>query len=597
MAGTRPLPLFIAAALTISLHAQSSADLDVNAVRARFHPHGLIGKDPATDASGFEVPQGQGTHVLYAGGLWFAGTTSDQQLRVAALKAESPGESDYYPGPLRSDGTTDAAIMDAYDQVWSVTRDEVERHIAYYNCLGDPECDVAVEFPDGYVTPTVFFAWPALNSAPGLNTYQAPFYDFNGDGDYQPADGDAPCILGDKALYFVFNDAGGPHVLTGSQPIGLEVQAMPFAYNSGGPYLDNTVFVHYHVINRGTLTLEETRIGFFNDFDLGCSEDDHAGSDPTRNLIYALNGDDNDQDCLGIQGYGAQPPAFGLTVLKGPMLDPDATDNQYGEVMPAWNGYGFDDEVFDNERHGLSRAVYMLREGPFAMVEPSSPAEYAGYLNGRWRDGSIVSYGGDANGGAIPARWVFPNDTDPNGVGTNGQPATAWTEANVGNLPGDRRMLASMGPITLEPGEHIDLLFAYVYARAAAGGPAASVYALQQRVDSVRAFAQDLPLWGNAEDVFQTACAGTTITGLGARPQLQQLDLFPVPATELARFQAPSAFVGGRIVVRDVQGRTVAAQRVVAGLNTVPLDGLARGVYACEITTPRARAVGRLVKE
>lgn len=597
MAGTRPILLFTAASLTFGARAQSNAHLDINAVRARFHAHGLIGADPALSMPGFEVPQGQGTHALYAGGLWFAGTTSDQQLRVAALKAEAAGESDFYPGPLRTDGTTDAAIMDAYDQVWSVTRQEVEQHIAFFNCLSDPECDMATEFPDGYETPTSFFAWPAINTAPGLATYQAPFYDFNGDGDYQPADGDAPCILGDQALYFVFNDAGGPHVLTGGTPIGLEVQAMPFAYNSGEAHLDNTVFVHYHVINRGTLTLTEAHIGFFNDFDLGCPEDDHAGSDPTRNLLYILNGDDNDQNCLGLEGYGAQPPAFGLTVLKGPQLDPDLTDNQHGEVMPAWNGYGFDDDIFDNERHGLSRAVYMLRDGPFAMVEPIAAVEYAGYLKGRWRDGSIVSYGGDANGGAIPARWVFPNDTDPNGVGTNGQPATAWTEANVNNPPSDRRMLASMGPITLEPGEHIDLLFAYVYARAANGGPAASVFALQQRVDSVRAFAEGLPLWNIAEDVFQGACEGTTITGLGERAEAELLTLFPVPATEEVRFVATPALIGGRFVVSDAQGRTVAAQRVGPGVNAIPVAGLAPGMYVCEITTARTRAVGRLIKE
>lgn len=592
----RPLLLFSAAVTFTNARPQASAELGINAVRARFHAHGLIGADPGTGTPGFEVPQGTGAHPLYTGGLWFAGTTADQQLRVAAMKAEVPGESDYYPGPLRNDGTTDAAIMDAYDQVWSVTREQVDRHLSYYGCLSDPDCDVDVAFPDGYVIPDAILAWPAINSVPGLDIYQAPFVDFNGDLNYQPTDGDAPCILGDKALYLVFNDAGGPHLLTSTPPIGLEVQAMPFAYDSDEPYLANTVFVHYLVINRGIQTLEDARIGFFNDFDLGCSEDDHVGSDPTRNLIYALNGDDNDQNCVGLQGYGTQPPAFGLTLLKGPLMDQDNTDNAYGAVMPAWNGHGFNDNIVDNERHGLSRAVYMLRDDPIAMVEPSMAVEYAGYLNGRWRDGSIVSYGDDAYGGTIPARWVFPDDTDPDGVGTNGQPASAWTEANAGNLPGDRRMLASMGPITVEPGQHISLLFAYVFARATDGGPAASVYNLQQRVDSVRAFAQGLPIWNVFEgSALFGGCSGSA--NAVREIAVKELALFPVPATERVQFNATAGLIGGELLLRDAQGRVVLGQRVSAGLNSLPLDGLAKGVYVCEVTTARTRAVGRLIKE
>ena len=117
---------------------QAYGELDVNDVRARFHAHGLIGHDIGASSAAFEVPQGDGTHALYAGGLWVGGTTSDNMLKLAAMKYEAAGSGDYYTGPLSTDGSasTDAAMMAAYDHVWSATSAQVALHQAYFNCMG-----------------------------------------------------------------------------------------------------------------------------------------------------------------------------------------------------------------------------------------------------------------------------------------------------------------------------------------------------------------------------------------------------------------------------------------------------------------------------
>src|SRR5690606_9603222 len=123
-------------------------------------------------------------------------------------------------------------------------------------------------------------------------------------------------------------------------------------------------------------------------------------------------------------------------------------------------------------------------------------AHYYGYMEGKWKDGLPLTYGGtgySTDPAAVPARYQFPGDSDPLGAGTNGEAMPPWTESSAVNMPGDRRGVASMGPFTLSPGQVQDIVVAYVYARAGSGGPAASVQALQLRVDSIHNFAQSIP--------------------------------------------------------------------------------------------------------
>lgn len=598
-----PYPLLFAL-LTFAgqnAHAQAYAELDINDMRARFHAHGLIGYDAGSSTTGFEVPSGNGTHALYTAGLWAVGVDSGSGAHGAAMMFEAAGESDYYPGPLTIDGNaaTTPQVMNAYDQVWSVTHAEVAAHLAYFNCLADPDCDEAAEFPDGYATPASILNWPAMNPHAGYAPYLAPFYDHNNDGVYGPTSGDAPCILGDQALFFVFNDKGGPHALSTMLPIGLEVQAMPFAYHAPGTWKDQTIFVRYQLINRGLLTLEDTRIGLFNDFDLGCGNDDYAGTDPSRNLTYIYNNDDQDESCMGSIGYGAQPPAFGQVILKGPLLDGNLMDDAMANTMPAWNGSGFGDAVPDNERSGLSRFITIHRDAPNCCNDPAQSSHFYNYLNGYWKDGTPLTYGGTGYSqepDALPCAFMYPGDEDQVGAGTDGAVQDPWSETDPSNP--DRRCIASMAAFTLEPGEHIDLLLAYVYARAESGGALASLQALQARVDSITAFANTLPIWNSAEqNGFTDQCADYVLLAVEDGLTGTGLQLFPNPASDRVVLQAPRALHGGTLLLRDATGRIVATQRLIEGSNTLDIAAIARGVYSCEVRTSKGRYAAKLVKE
>lgn len=593
-----PLTVFLFS--TIETRAQGYAVLDVNDIRMPMHSNGIIGVPYSGFLDvGFVVPPGTPFHILGNAGLWFSGVTPVDSARVAIHLYNSPGR-DFFPGPLRNDGSAgiDPTVAEAYDHVWSISRADIIAHLSYFACMNDPDCDVALEYPFGYSTPSAILDWPAQNSSQGHDPFLAPFFDNNGDGSYDPLMGDAPCILGDQALFLVYNDMLQPHGASGGEGVGLEVQVMPFGYTGASLALEQTIFMRYRVINRGTTVYSDAFIGFFNEFDIGCSNDDFIGTDPSRNLFYAYNWDDND-DCPGV-GYGPSPPAFGMAILKGPRVNPDASDNPDGDLLPAWNGAGFGDGLVDNERHGLSGSIYWNREGPTVMTDPTSTEHYRQYMEVRWKDGLPMTYGGNGystDPDATPSRFMFPGLNDPVGAGTSGMPQAPWAEVEPTPALPDRRGLMTSGPFTFEPGEHLDLLFAYVYARSNDGAQA-SVAALQARTDSVIAFAATLPIWDMADNAsWSLQCEDYLSVTIAERQHRNTLVLYPSPTQDAFHFDAPTSMAGAQLVVRDVTGREVLRQGLVAGLNRVGLKGATPGVYICEAATVTGRYTGRVVKE
>lgn len=569
-----------------SLMAQLSSAysiLDVNDVAARFHSNGLIGMNAASGAPGFFVPRtagNTGPSPLFAAGMWVGGVDADNQLHFAGERFEQVGR-DFFPGPLGTGATITPAVSLQYDMLSSVNRLDVERQLAYFDCLADPGCNEQVDFP-GYTVPSNFSLWPANGDVPlGQAHDLAPYFDYNNNGVYDPENGDAPCIFGDRSLYTIYNDKLAPHTESGGLPIGLEIHMMPFAYSSADQAVNQTLFIRYNIINRGSLELNNTYIGLFNDFDLGCGNDDYLQCDVGRNLIMVLNGDNNDEDCFGHLGYGTQPPAFGHVILQGPKMNMDGQDNTDTLTADGYNGTGFNDGIVDNERFGLGRFMgFSNASGPTS--DPNTAVEYYQYLTGQWKDNTPLTYGGSGyatDPSAVPARYLFPGNSDPLGVGTNGQVMPAWTEASAGNQPGDRRGVASMGPFTLEPGQEEVIVVAYAYARAGSGGPEASVAALQQRTDSIRAFAQSIVgLLGEGSPCagFTTGITSTVTKDVGLR-------LYPNPANDQLHIVLPRSTTRSTISIFDSQGALVLKQEVSSDDQIIDVVQLRSGLYLARV--------------
>jgi hypothetical protein len=511
--------------------ATGHTDLDINNVRARINTGGDMWWDLINTAK-YEIPKGSGHTSMFAGALWLGGIDANGQLKVAALEYRQSG-NDFWTGPLTTDGTAsvDAATCEKYDKHFVITRKEVDEFIAH--CTGPNGSFVATsDYPS---PPASILNWPAHGDVSKKQSYYlAPFFDADGNGVYEPENGDYPyydvnnslcptnkenlghppattaegngilvdqVLKGDQTLWWVFNDKGNIHTESKGAPIGFEIRAQAFAFATNDE-INNMTFYSYEIINRSTYRLTETYMSQWADTDLGNANDDYVGCDVKRGLGYCYNGKDVDGSGTP-EAYGAQPPAVGMDFFQGPYMDPDGIDNpKYTKVVVGTdttlqqicdvsiNGVNFGNGIVDDERFGMRRFIFFTNAttnpNP-ATSDPSLAIEYYDYLKGIWKDGTQMMWGGNGHVGGPgvcgpDCDFMFPGDTDPCNWGTGGQPPNCtpnWTEKSVFNAYGDRRFLQSAGPFTLEPGSVNYITVGIPWARATSGGAWASVELLR----------------------------------------------------------------------------------------------------------------------
>ena len=345
--------------------AQSTAELNINNVRALINGYGNMWYDGSV--AKYHLPKNSNTCPLFCAALWIGGTDVNDQLRIAALRFGSDGD-DYWPGPLKINGTAsvDLPVCNAYDKHWIITKAEVLAHKAHFEYGDDNHVttlDASFDIPD------VIASWPAKgDGGDDLTSFLAPFYDADGDLEYNPRAGDYPyydfdnalcprtlkaewgsaytehvlatmeddagivdggllsdqVLKGDQTIWWVFNDKGNTHTESGGEAIGLEIRAQAFAFSTNDE-INNMTFYSYEIINRSTYELRETYFSQWVDPDLGYAWDDFVGCDVRRGLGYCYNG--TPQDSPGSGSYSGLPPAVGIDFFQGPYMDPDGLDN------------------------------------------------------------------------------------------------------------------------------------------------------------------------------------------------------------------------------------------------------------------------------
>jgi hypothetical protein len=485
------LLLTIPATLTfgqnICAQPTAQADLDINNVRTTI----LVGGDMWWDltTAKYEVPKGSGKHSLYAGALWIGGIDAGGQIKVAAQTYHQTG-NDFYGGPLNT--TTVNITPDKcreYDRFWKVTKAEVQQ----FN-------------EDGTLTNDIK-NWPGNGDASSdEGQFLAPFFDADADGIYDYTKGDYPgynflpdypqvagvkksiCneyLFGDQTIWWVFNDKGNIHGETGSDPIGLEIRAQAFSFQSNDE-INNMTFYKYQIINRSTLTLNDTYFGQWVDPDLGYAEDDYVGCDVKRGLGFCYNGDAVDETAIG---YGINPPAIGVDFFQGPSADPgDLVDNDRDGCIDCTflpDSLGTIISVPDltlPEQIIMSKFVYYHNINNVPDGNPNGFTDFYNYLRGIWLDNQPMTFGENGrNINSSPTDYMFPGNTDPD------FPNEDWTENSVGNPTGDRRFLQSAGTFTLQPGAVNYITTGVVWGRATQGGQLASIAVIKLADDKAQA--------------------------------------------------------------------------------------------------------------
>ena len=557
-------------AVSCAVSAQDATEwLEANRVRCMINSSGGLFNDQDSWSPGFEVPAGEGVHTVYSANFWVGGLDEQGVLRLAAEKYGADG-TDWYPGPLTTDGTasTTAEVMDAYNRVWVANREGVNLHISYFNAAQNGTLEE--EFPNGYATPDWMLDWPAHGDyTQGFPLYLAPFFDYNGDLGYTPLEGDYPLFCGDQCLYVIFNDRGGVHSESGGEPIGLEVHAMLYGFSDpSDAMLYNTVFLKYGVINRGIHTLSDTYLGFWNDFDIGSNVDDYVATNVHRSSVLAYNGDELDEPSFGSTGYGSDLPAQALQVLAGPFADADGLDNTlpddvYSAETESYGPYalGYGDGLPDNERLGLSAIRYYNNSMNPVTGEPTIPVHFYYYMQGL-----------DLDGGAMFPDYSFYGSSDPLFITTGDPNQEPLSEESSGNPPGDRRILGSSGPFTLSPGEIAEVDLAYVFARES-DDPEEEVRAtLDSRLVESKLYFNEFLAECPENQIF----IGVNEAGASN----MDINLFPNPTADELNVRMSVPRNQTDVVITDLTGKVVLATRLGFGYaHQIDVSQLPSGSY------------------
>lgn len=589
------------------------ATLSVNNVSTPIKFTGLLSY--MNRQSNYHVPAHSSTSPLYANGLWITGIdTNDWSDYVCATTYSCAG--DYVPGPLTVDGQfrSDLETRRAFNRVWTVTRDEIDDFIAN---IGSPD----------YSIPENILSWPG-NGTEGYAEQLAPYYDADSDGVYDPHHGDYPLIRGDIMAFSIFNDVTVAYY-TGSLAMGFEIHMSAYAFDEPeDTSLNNTIFLSYKIHNRTNRVYVNSHIGVFTDFDLGYSYDDYMGCDVRYGMAYAYNGLTNDMDYEGV------PPAQGCILLAGPDADPDSLDNnridiekmhlnypdeldQYqlsdgtydmvrlnadadlyypdgwlfnagfdaGQIVDntrhsSINGMNYGNGIVDDERLGMCKFIMYENNTNTVNGEPTSSNEYLSYLYGRWKNGSPMTYSGNAIGSSdLNSSFMFPNDSDPLHWGTGGYvPETNpndWNEITAGNAPGDRRGLQATGPFTILPGEvnTIDMAFSTAFG---ATTNWSSVELLKEQASSIRRqFAHDTTDSGRP---FTYMPYSAPIVDISQASQQPSVKIYPNPAHNSLTVSLGEG-TSTNIDIYDIRGNRVLSVADASGLVNVDISALANGIY------------------
>ncbi len=525
--------IYLPMLLSLTAMGQTFNTVDTNVVSVGLSASGSHFWEPP-QFYGFRVPKNTGLLTIFAGEWWIGGYDAQGNLRLSADTYRQGGDH-FRAGPSNDfDSTTVSS-----NKVWRVTRSEIQDHQANYT---DPS----------YNTPADLLTWPGNGDVSiGEAAVLAPFEDLNGNGLYEPLQGEYPCIRGDMALYAIYtDDMAVPNPL--GPAVGVEVHTMIYEYHDfpGYPQLDSVVLNHTKFIYRGADTLYDVYVAHFVDFDVGNYADDYVGCDVPRNLFYGYNGDEDDD---GTSGYGLNPPAQGVRVLAAPPAPlNDLVDNDH-------------DGLVDEQGEQLGLHGFLYYENDFSVRgNPETAHHHYQYMTGYWKDGtSMVRNGTNGHapigGPGTPTTFLFPGDTDPSFPGDN------WTEITAGNTPSDRRGIGSFGPIDLTPGTVLEFDLAYVYSRTLSGGRWASVEGIGIASDSVAA-------WFGQQDLtcdYPVALSEVPV----------EVGIFPNPAPDFFHVGLSEPAAGVQWALYSLIGQQVASGMADGSSFRVDVRELPAGAY------------------
>jgi len=586
------------ARILFRIHDKSFSYLDINNVRARFN---ASGNHFFYENADFEVPKGSGKTSIFSNSLWIGGLDGLDSLHFAGERyRQGPGNGqagmhpDFYAGPVMDPESYSIYQDTVWNYIWNLKKSEIDFHRAHY-------------WEKDYVPIHDILTWPGNgNVSLGQAEKLAPFSDRNGNGIYEPYDGDYPEIRGDQCLFFIFNDDRDVHQESTGEKLRVEIHGMAYAWDlPNDSAFKNTVFLSYKLFNRSPKTYNNVFLGVFTDIDLGYPNDDYIGCDVERNMYFGYNGMPVDGTGQSY-AYGANPPVQSVILLAGPLMDADGIDNprydneghQLCDV--SVNGIHFGDNIVDNERYGMSRFVYINNSNagvPNYMTDPVYAPDYYHTLQGIWKDGSHMIYGGNGHalaGGYGPeCNFMFPGMSDTLNWGVGCVPPNGpvfWTDSTAMNNPQDRRGIGSTGPFTFKPGDSQELDIAFAWARDYGGK------SNQGSIGKLRLVSDEI----NKSFATNTLPNGGLFAGISEKTVNEpfQFNIYPNPAfSQVSVTFSPGQVTNATVELISIQGKTLLVKEEPVNQNRVTMDvaGLARGFYFIRVSTKDQVAIRKIL--
>lgn len=554
--------------VTLIVMQKSFAQLTINNINATIDKDALF-VNPQVYGNGFSSPKINGVRSIFGSNIWISGLHNNTVHSNIRTYGSWLGTFTGNSGPVSNVSHMDSLYNTKWDRVWKVSAHQIDWHKNHWNDLG-------------YQVPQELLDWPAHgNIVNGEAANLAPFFDYNNDQTYNPYDGDYPLIKGDEAIYFIYNDGYSEVSL---HPMFAEVHGMAYAFGCGDSALMNTVFVDYKIYNRSNKTYYSTRVGMWSDLEVGDALDDYIQCDVDRGMFFAYNGSDYDAS------YKNHPGAQAVVILQGLKQDDDGIDNNAG-IGPnqTVNGKGFGDGIVDNEYWGMEYFQYYVNTSGSVLSDPQIEWEYNNYLQGMWKDGSNIVHGGNGHFSSVPpnpteTKYMFPDNSDSQNYGTNGTSVPVWNDALV-QAPGDRRGVASTGPVTFAPGDAIELTYAFVLGRDYnVVGAQAGVGVMLERVDSVRSYYAQGKL---------TPC-GFPLSVDPKDPEIG-MEIYPNPTRDIVyvNLEKPDNM---RIDVLDAAGRVLQTRKVNQSNVIIDLTQFSNGIYFIKVHSKDKVRVERIMK-
>lgn len=390
---------------------------NINRISSFIYNDGIADIQPNGN-SGFEFPKGSKLYANYCGGLIWGG-----KINGKITAGGSSYRSGLKPGKILPSGKADDPES-ANARVFRVRRDY---KTADLNMEAEDENKKASAVYEQYEKD--WKQWPAADGA--------PFEDVNKDGIYQPGI-DIPGVTGaNQTLWFVANDldSNATKFFTGSLPIGIEMQVTIWGYKYDGTYRGDAIFKRCVVINKSKSEIKEMRFGIWADPDVGDAGNDLSGCDTTLNLAYTFSSKADDYS------YGNNSPAFGFTLLQGPVINGQPNDKAIfknriitGKKNLQMSALGW---VFKN--------VIEWSDPPFGTDKTAE--QLYNFLLGKSRSGLEWQIPARLGGGTT--KFPFSGDYVRK---------TGYYDG-VEYFPMDRRMMLCMGPFNMAAGDTQEVVF------------------------------------------------------------------------------------------------------------------------------------------